>query len=148
MPKTMKEHVKTNEFCQFCNQLLHLSLLLILQSLKPFMTTLDIVHFGDGHYCHIIYGLGPYIANYGEQVLLILYDFDIDALYHCQEYIELLLTQLSELFGLGQLWDEYDIVGELVPFTNDFPCADIYDLLALDLLHQIIKGAFKDHFVD
>lgn len=34
------------------------------------------------------------------------------------------------------------------PFTNDFPRADIYELLAFDLLHQIIKGAFKDHFVE
>ncbi|KAG8215178.1 hypothetical protein J3R82DRAFT_8694 [Butyriboletus roseoflavus] len=125
------------------------------------MSTLDIVHFGDGHYCHIIYGLGPYIANYEKQVLLmyIVYgwcakyfspqqDLDADALYCCQKHIESLLTQLSELFGLGQLWDEYGIVGGLVPFTNDFPRADIYELLAPNLLHQIIKGTFKDHFID
>ena len=40
----------------------------------------------------------------------------------------------------------YGYVGQ--PFTNDFPHADIHELLALDLLHQIIKGAFKDHFVE
>ena len=34
------------------------------------------------------------------------------------------------------------------PFTNDFPCADIYKMLALDLLHQVIKGSFKDHLVE
>lgn len=33
------------------------------------------------------------------------------------------------------------------PFTNDFPRADIHQLISPDLLHQIIKGAFKDHFV-
>lgn len=33
------------------------------------------------------------------------------------------------------------------PFTNDFPHADIHELLAPDLLHQIIKGAYKDHLV-
>ncbi len=33
------------------------------------------------------------------------------------------------------------------PFTNDFPGADIHELLAPDLLHQIIKGTFKDHLV-
>lgn len=33
------------------------------------------------------------------------------------------------------------------PFTNDFPRADISELLAPDLLHQIIKGTFKDHLV-
>jgi hypothetical protein len=34
------------------------------------------------------------------------------------------------------------------PFTNDFPRADIHELLAPDLLHQIIKGSFKDHLVE
>ena len=34
------------------------------------------------------------------------------------------------------------------PFTNDFPCADIYHLLSPDILHQLIKGTFKDHLVD
>jgi hypothetical protein len=35
----------------------------------------------------------------------------------------------------------------LQPFTNDFPQADIHEPLAPDLLHQIIKGTFKDHLV-
>jgi hypothetical protein len=34
------------------------------------------------------------------------------------------------------------------PFTNDFERADIHELLAPDLLHQLIKGTFKDHLVD
>ncbi|TFK39165.1 hypothetical protein BDQ12DRAFT_698238 [Crucibulum laeve] len=33
------------------------------------------------------------------------------------------------------------------PFTDHFPQADIYELLSPDLLHQIIKGTFKDHLV-
>ncbi|KAL0957430.1 hypothetical protein HGRIS_001227 [Hohenbuehelia grisea] len=33
------------------------------------------------------------------------------------------------------------------PFTNDFPRADIHELLSPDLLHQVIKGTFKDHLV-
>jgi len=33
------------------------------------------------------------------------------------------------------------------PFTNEFPRADIHELIAPDLLHQIIKGTFKDHLV-
>jgi len=33
------------------------------------------------------------------------------------------------------------------PFTMKFPRADIYELITPDLLHQIVKGAFKDHLV-
>ena len=33
------------------------------------------------------------------------------------------------------------------PFTNDFQCADIHELLAPNLLHQVIQGTFKDHIV-
>lgn len=33
------------------------------------------------------------------------------------------------------------------PFTNDFPRADILEMLSPDLLHQLIKGTFKDHLV-
>jgi hypothetical protein len=67
-------------------------------------------------------------------------------------------------FELGVLWDEYGLVGDIIvgyiicifvliadvvqqPFTNDFPRADIHQLIAPDLLHQIIKGTFKDHLV-
>jgi hypothetical protein len=33
------------------------------------------------------------------------------------------------------------------PFTHNFPRADIHELLSPDLLHQLIKGTFKDHYV-
>ncbi|KIK19243.1 hypothetical protein PISMIDRAFT_108012 [Pisolithus microcarpus 441] len=53
----------------------------------------------------------------------------------CHDHTEMLVTE----FSLAALWDEYGIVGELIPFTK---------LIAPDLLHQIIKGAFKDHLVE
>jgi hypothetical protein len=34
------------------------------------------------------------------------------------------------------------------PFTDNFPRADIHKLLAPDILHQVIKGTFKDHLVE
>ncbi|KAF8261622.1 hypothetical protein EI94DRAFT_1773380 [Lactarius quietus] len=34
------------------------------------------------------------------------------------------------------------------PFTTAFPHVDIHKLLSPDLLHQIIKGTFKDHIVN
>ncbi|KAJ7048802.1 hypothetical protein C8F01DRAFT_1275964 [Mycena amicta] len=46
------------------------------------------------------------------------------------------------------LWDNYGINTDVIPFTNDFPRADIHEMLSPDLLHQLIKGTFKDHLVE
>ena len=32
-------------------------------------------------------------------------------------------------------------------FTENFPHEDIHELLAPNILHQLIKGTFKDHLV-
>ena len=57
-------------FCKFRCQLFHSSLAKILESLKPGMTTPEVARFPDGHFRKVIYGLGPYIADYPEQALL------------------------------------------------------------------------------
>jgi len=57
-------------FRNFKKQLFHTSLEYIFQRLQPYMTEPDIVKCADGHYQKVIYGLGPYIADYPEQVLL------------------------------------------------------------------------------
>ncbi|KIJ98505.1 hypothetical protein K443DRAFT_9104 [Laccaria amethystina LaAM-08-1] len=55
---------------------------------------------------------------------------------------------LIKNFDLGILWDDFGIRHDIVPFTHGFPQADIHELLSPDLLHQLIKGIFKDHLVD
>jgi hypothetical protein len=39
------------------------------------------------------------------------------------------------------------LIIDLQPFTHDFPRADVYDMISPDMLHQLIKGVFKDHLV-
>jgi len=54
----------------FCCQLFHSSIAAVLDSLKPYMTVPAVTLCPDGHFHWVIYGLGPYIADYPEQVLL------------------------------------------------------------------------------
>ncbi|KAG1845610.1 hypothetical protein C8R48DRAFT_750725 [Suillus tomentosus] len=157
MPKTTKEHASDPHFRKFRRQLFHASLSKILERLRPGMTKPEVAKFGDGHFRRVIYGLGPYIADYEEQVLLACIvrrwcprcmspNYDLDAagaLPRCQAYTEELVSVGTYL----ELWDEFGVVADL-PFTNDFPRADICQLIAPDILHQLIKGTFKDHLVD
>ena len=65
-----KEHEDSAGFRKFRRNLFHGSISQILQPLREHMVTPDIVRYGDGYYRRTIYGLGPYIADYLEQVLL------------------------------------------------------------------------------
>jgi Plavaka transposase len=58
-----------------------------------------------------------------------------------------LTDTLIATFDDNTLREEYGIDAPIVPFTRDFPHADIYALISSDLLHQAIKGTFKDHLV-
>ncbi|KAG1745479.1 uncharacterized protein EDB91DRAFT_1236359 [Suillus paluster] len=123
---------------------------------RPGMTKPEVVRFGDGHYRHVIYGLGLYIVDYEEQVLLACIvrfwcprcmshrdNLDAKSLCWCRDHTEALVEEID----YGALWLEYGIVSDLVPFTNNFLRADIHELIAPDILHQLIKGTFKDHLV-
>lgn len=65
-----KQHQDSVAFRKFRRQLFHTSLMRILLPLKPFMTKPRVTRCGDGHFRRVIYGLGPYIADYPEQALL------------------------------------------------------------------------------
>jgi len=65
-----REHTKDVDFRMFQRQLFHTSLSHILSSLQLAMSEPKVVKCGDGFYRCVMYGLGPYIANYPEQVLI------------------------------------------------------------------------------
>ncbi|KAI9455985.1 hypothetical protein HD554DRAFT_2207366 [Boletus coccyginus] len=139
IPKTDSAHKDNADFHHFRRQLFHSSLAAVLNPVKQAMVKPRVTRCTNGHFRHIIYGLGPYIANYPEQACLHVSctaqnsDLDRDG--------------GSLTMDLRVLWDDYGIVGDVEPFTAHFPRVDIHELITPDLLHQLIKGMFKDHLV-
>ncbi|KAG1855266.1 hypothetical protein F4604DRAFT_1883246 [Suillus subluteus] len=157
IPKTTKKHSDDPRFRKFKKQLFHSSLSRILSSFKPGMSVPKVVQFGDGHFRRVVYGLSPYIADYPKQVVLacviqnwcakcFAYPDNLDSGEGGLRSREVVDT-LCEEVDSGVLWHEWGVISDVIPFTNDFACADIHQLLAPDILHQVIKGAFKDHLV-
>jgi hypothetical protein len=194
MASADKQFQDSVAFRKFRWQLFHSSLTHILLSLKPFMTKPRVTRCGNGHFQHVIYRLGPYIAYYPEQALLACVESGWCPKYVYRvvlltslilvtdaQHLQLILTMMQRLYhghinidalqdvckgDLQSLWDGYGVVGDIIvlqfplcrccnhltimckqPFTIHFPRADIHELLTPDLLHQIIKGTFKDHLV-
>ncbi|KAJ7470114.1 hypothetical protein B0H11DRAFT_1730665 [Mycena galericulata] len=158
IPKTTKKHRKSPVYQRFVRQMYHACLARVFEPLKAGMTTPEVVRCPDGHFRRVIYGLGPYIADYPEQVWLacIVQNWcpkcdakpdNLDApgaRRRSHEKTDFLIT----CFDPGTLWDDFGIRSDVVPFTHGFPRADIHELLSPDLLHQVIKGTFKDHLVE
>lgn len=65
-----REDEKSVTFRNFRRQLFHSSLVTILEPIRSAMETPEVVRCPDGHFRRVIYSLGPYIADYPEQVLL------------------------------------------------------------------------------
>ncbi|PPQ88480.1 hypothetical protein CVT25_012030, partial [Psilocybe cyanescens] len=142
------------EFQHFCRQLYHQCLELIFEPLKLCIETYKVIKCPDGHFFWAIFGLGPYIADYPEQGSSLTgsqnecdappHDLDSKGSHCCShEKTDFLIKN----FDPGILWDDYGIWNDIVLFTHSFPCANIHELLSPDLLHQLIKGTFKDHLV-
>ncbi|KAI5980702.1 hypothetical protein EDD15DRAFT_2205358 [Pisolithus albus] len=121
------------------------------------MTVPRVMKCPDNHFHCVICGIGLYIADYPEQVLIsgIVQNWcgrctaspnDLDA-GRPPHTAELMRAVIEELQA-SAAWDEWGIDANVVPFTEDFPRADICRLLAPDILHQLIKGGFKDHLVE
>lgn len=65
-----KAHKNDAAFHHFHCQLFHSLIVAVLDLLKPHMTTPVVTLCPDEHFWHVVYGLGPYIVDYPEQVLL------------------------------------------------------------------------------
>ncbi|KAJ3574495.1 hypothetical protein NP233_g1731 [Leucocoprinus birnbaumii] len=109
----------------------------------------------------VIWGIGPYIADYPEQALLACVvnvwcskctalpsqlDEDDSAAPRSHEHTSALFDASNN--NAKKVWEGYGVISDVLPFTASFPRANIHELLAPDLLHQVIKGTFKDHLVD
>ncbi|KAF8813777.1 hypothetical protein BYT27DRAFT_7268504 [Phlegmacium glaucopus] len=114
------------------HQLYHSSLSTILKSLLPGMTTPVILRCHNGT-----------VQGWCPRCTALLDDLDGECGQRTWEFTEDLLDTLDS----KTLWDEYGIDSDVWPFTYDFPQANIHKILTPDLLHQLIKGTFKDHLV-
>ncbi|KAH9835642.1 uncharacterized protein C8Q71DRAFT_762915 [Rhodofomes roseus] len=158
IPHADRKDKDTTAFRSFKRQLYHASLGNILTPLRPGMSTPEVVRCPDAHFRRAVYGIGPNTQDYPEQALAACVvegwcpicfghhndlDAGADQGRRTEEFTEALVAMLDE----RALWQDYGIVSNVIPYTNDFPRADIHELLSGDLLHQIIKP-FKDHLVD
>ncbi|KAL0058854.1 hypothetical protein AAF712_014433 [Marasmius tenuissimus] len=152
IPKTSKKHREKAEFKEFCRQLYHACLTAVYEPLRAGMTTPEVVLCPDGHYRKVIYGIGPYIADYPEQVWLagIVQGWcakcdatpdNLDETPHTHLRSRTTREFMVTVFDPGTLWDDYGIRSDVTPFTHNFPRADIHELMAPDLLHSSRFGA-------
>ncbi|THH31395.1 hypothetical protein EUX98_g2771 [Antrodiella citrinella] len=156
IPKAARADADTDEFRLFRKQLYHSSIAHILEPLRPGMTTPHILKCPDGHYRGAIFELGPFIADYPEQVMLagIVQGWCPKCLSPSDDLTTIgprrsrdLDSVLRETYHAKTLWDTFGMDAAVMPYTDYFPRADIHELLSPDLLHQLIKGTFKDHLV-
>ncbi|KAJ3858507.1 hypothetical protein EV359DRAFT_75846 [Lentinula novae-zelandiae] len=155
-----RKYDKDHNFRIFRKKLYHISIATILRSLKPGMKVPVVIRCPDGHFRRAIYDLAAFIADYPEQVYLagIVSGWcgRCDALFdqldkgpgNCRTRgLDQILRE--EYGGEGHtLWDNFGMDEHVKPFTEYFPRADIHEMLSPDILHQIIKGCFKDMLVE
>jgi Plavaka transposase len=65
-----KKHRRQPQYQTFCRQLYHACLEKVFSVLRPSMTEPKIAMCPDGYFRRVVFSLGPYIADYPEQVWL------------------------------------------------------------------------------
>ncbi|KAH6904373.1 hypothetical protein BKA70DRAFT_1193076 [Coprinopsis sp. MPI-PUGE-AT-0042] len=157
IPKTNNKQKKKKEYQRFVRQLYHTCIARIFEPLRVGMNTPEVVRCPDGHFRRAIYSIGPVIADYPEQVWLSgivqgwcpKCDARPDNLDNpdARRRSRAKTDAAIQSFDPSILWTTHGIRDDIVLFTDGFPRADIHELMAPDLLHQVIKGTFKDHLV-
>ncbi|KAF8259942.1 hypothetical protein EI94DRAFT_1706678 [Lactarius quietus] len=129
-------------------------LALVFQLLKPYMMSPLVLKCPDGHFRRTIFGLGPYIADYPEQAgCQVSYPTGVQNVTRYQ--VTLMVQKVTDTHMRRLIFSStlsitmsFGTILHWQPYTHSFPHADIHELLAPDLLHQLIKGVFKDHIVE
>jgi Plavaka transposase len=125
-PKAERQDANQENFRLFEQQVFHSSLAKILSPLKPAMTTPKVVKCWDGHFRKAIYGIGPYIADYQEQILVssVVQGWCAKCLILPNAMEQPGITRTCEhshavmdAFRLAVAWDEYGISGDIKACT-------------------------------
>ncbi|KAL0059223.1 hypothetical protein AAF712_014031 [Marasmius tenuissimus] len=160
IPKADRKYDNDPEYRVYKKQLYHASIAAIFAPTKSAMLQPVVRLCPDGHYRRVIYDLAAFIADYPEQVYLAgivsgwcckctARNNNLDgnnAEMRTREWFEEVMQGFGDHDDI--LWDNFGIDNDIVPFTHYFPRADIHEMLTADLLHQVIKGCFKDMLVE
>lgn len=65
-----RSEADSTTFRTFRRQLIHDTLTVIMECFGEHFETPEVVLCSDDHFRHAVYGIGPYIADYQEQVLI------------------------------------------------------------------------------
>ncbi|KAH9916112.1 uncharacterized protein BXZ73DRAFT_92536 [Epithele typhae] len=154
--KGTREDANDKEFRLFRKQVYHMAIERILAPLRPHMEVPLPLRCPDGHWRGALFELGPFLVDYPEQVYVarivqgwcpkcLAFPDSLDR--PGVPRFRVSAEHLQRAFDPGTLWDLFGLLSDVTPFTYAFPRADVYQLLTPDLLHQLVKGTFKDHLV-
>lgn len=124
-----KSERKTKQYMSFVRQLYHACLARVFEPLRHGMTIPQIVRCPDGHLRKAVFGLGPYIADYPEQVYLsgIVQNWcptctaspeDLDgscAIHRSARLHEFLVNN----FDPGIVWEDYGVRSDIIVSITD-----------------------------
>ena len=125
IPKSDRRDTDNKLFRQFRRQLFHSSLSAILRPLRQAMSVPEVTRCPDGHFRRVIYGLGPYIADYPEQTLASCivqgwcplcpkHRDKLDEFGNSGRRSRTHTEELLKLFDLTTLWNDYGVIGNLI----------------------------------